>query len=72
MRRGLSPAQLVALAFALGILAGALLLWLGRRPPELGRRRGRRLAARGVQLLYVVAGVSLLVRGAVALTTVSG
>jgi hypothetical protein len=64
--------MLTALGIALALVGGALLLWLGRRPPELGRRRGRRLAARGVQLLYVVAGVSLLVRGAVALTTVSG
>jgi hypothetical protein len=64
--------MLTAFGIALALVGGALLLWLGRRPPELGRRRGRRLAARGVQVLYVVAGVSLLVRGAVALTTVSG
>jgi hypothetical protein len=64
--------MLTALGIALALVGGALLLWLGRRPPELGRRRGRRLAARGVQVLYVLAGVSLLVRGAVALTTVSG
>lgn len=36
MRRGLSPAQLVALAFALGILAGALLLWLPVATAEPG------------------------------------
>jgi hypothetical protein len=64
--------MLTAFGIALALVGGALLLWLGRRPPELGRRRGRRLAARGVQVLYVVAGVSLLVRGAVALTAVSG
>jgi hypothetical protein len=63
--------MLTAFGIALALVGGALLLWLGRRPPELGRRRGHRLAARGVQVLYVVAGVSLLVRGAVALTTVS-
>jgi|tagenome__1003787_1003787.scaffolds.fasta_scaffold20236681_2 hypothetical protein len=64
--------MLTALGIAFALAGGALLLWFGRHPPQLGHRRGRRLAARGVQMLYVVAGVSLLVRGAMALTTVSG
>jgi hypothetical protein len=58
----------VALAFA----AGVFFLWLARRPPELGQgsSRRRRLAANGLRLLYLFSGVSLLVRGAVALSMV--
>jgi hypothetical protein len=56
----------VGLAFA----AGSFFLWLGLRSPKLGERptRQRQLASAGLRFLYLFSGVSLLVRGAIALS----
>ena len=57
--------QVTALGTGLAVAVGAVLLLMARRPPVLGRlTRLRALAARGLQLLYLVAGASLLVRAA--------
>ena len=50
--------------------AGAFFLWLARRPPDIGRRptRRQRLLARALQLVYLFSGLTLLARGAFALT----
>jgi hypothetical protein len=65
----------VRLGLALLAIAGAgFFLWLARRPPEVRGRptRLRLLGARSVQVLYMVSGALLLVRGLMGLIGLSG
>jgi hypothetical protein len=63
---------MTAIGIVLAFVVGGFFVYLGRRPPRLASGRpSHRAAARSLQVLYLLSGVSLIVRGVIALSSIT-